>query len=55
MQGFGSLSDAHRNLLVRLGVEMGSAAHTLLQDSAQAYAETLESYQVGALRVKGWL
>ncbi|KXZ43278.1 hypothetical protein GPECTOR_96g744 [Gonium pectorale] len=39
------LSEAHQGLLRRLGLQMAAAAHTLLQDSARAYANTLESFQ----------
>ncbi|GLC77190.1 hypothetical protein PLESTF_001896200 [Pleodorina starrii] len=39
------LSDAHRSLLRRLGLQMAASVHVLLQRSATAYAETLESFQ----------
>ncbi|KAG2427037.1 hypothetical protein HYH02_014682 [Chlamydomonas schloesseri] len=40
-----ALSETHANLLRRLGLAMGAAAHSLLQDSAAAFADTLESFQ----------
>ncbi|PNH05107.1 Dynein heavy chain 7, axonemal [Tetrabaena socialis] len=39
------LSEAHRGLLQRIGLQMSAAAHSLLQASARNYADTLESYQ----------
>ena len=45
------LSEPHANLLRRLGLAMGAAAHSLLQDSAAAFADTLESFQVRLLLV----
>ncbi|GIL46228.1 hypothetical protein Vafri_3260 [Volvox africanus] len=39
------LSEAHRSMLCRLGLQMAASVHDLLQRSACAYAETLESFQ----------
>ncbi|KAG2500939.1 hypothetical protein HYH03_000764 [Edaphochlamys debaryana] len=44
-KGDEELSDAHQSFLRRLGLNMAAAAHTLLQHSARAFAETLESFQ----------